>query len=330
MAKITLENGVEFEGTAEELRDMFEKFGVKFGEGSAEGERTVRAREDFSVGDRVKLDVVEGNRPRYGWGGVKNGEIGTVSGIDGSIIRVDFPRHRSWSAAPSELVILEKAEEADVEVSKQSQELPEGFVKVNAPAQVGDYVKVTKSRHVDITVGKFYEVIKVYEGGYVRVKDDVGDGHDSGSRPNYEFEVYRKFEFIEGAPQVGDKVLITNAYITGGEYEDGDILTVEKHQPETFEYVEHITVEGIGSQINRDEFEIIERISETPVEIEEGDIVRIVTYDHGFEVGEIVEVAWVGGGVLSVKNGITSYLANKSSVELVAKSSDRVGGKGQN
>ena len=56
-------------------------------------------------GDKVRLRVPSGNGPKYGWGSVKNGEVGFVSRIDKDDMTVDFPSQCGWTGSREELVL---------------------------------------------------------------------------------------------------------------------------------------------------------------------------------------------------------------------------------
>lgn len=96
----------------------------------------------FTRGTHVQLTVEEGKLPKHGWGGVKNGEVGVVSGVNGSIVKVDFPRHSRWSADPSELTILtaEEAEEVAkwAAIGRKVGEFKEGDIARVTPSGCGD------------------------------------------------------------------------------------------------------------------------------------------------------------------------------------------------
>jgi hypothetical protein len=60
-------------------------------------------------GDRVRLQVSSSSGPMYGWGNVKNGEVGFVSGIGlgpgQDDLTVDFPSQKGWTGPREDFVL---------------------------------------------------------------------------------------------------------------------------------------------------------------------------------------------------------------------------------
>ena len=58
-------------------------------------------------GDRVRLQVKKGDRPIYGWGMMKNGDVGVVKAVDPdkSDVTVDFDSQSGWTGTGKELVL---------------------------------------------------------------------------------------------------------------------------------------------------------------------------------------------------------------------------------
>ncbi|MFS0841215.1 hypothetical protein [Paenibacillus sp. 1P03SA] len=71
----------------------------------------------IKVGDYVKLQISEGKRPRNGWAGVSNGDVGKVLAVSGDDLRIKFENHPNWGGVISEVVLLTE-EEAQAEVKK--------------------------------------------------------------------------------------------------------------------------------------------------------------------------------------------------------------------
>ncbi|WP_157452820.1 hypothetical protein [Brevibacillus sp. SKDU10] len=69
------------------------------------------AREKIKPGVYVKLTIADGEKPKYGWGGVRNGDIGVVCAVDDSCVTVNFPAHRDWEGHIDELTVA--TEEAE-------------------------------------------------------------------------------------------------------------------------------------------------------------------------------------------------------------------------
>ena len=53
--------------------------------------------ETFTVGDKVRVKASVGN-PRTGWASVKPGEVGTITAVDGTNLRIDFPHQSGWNS----------------------------------------------------------------------------------------------------------------------------------------------------------------------------------------------------------------------------------------
>ncbi|MDQ0174436.1 hypothetical protein [Bacillus chungangensis] len=95
--------------------------------------RHATEEEIFNPGTKVRLNIPEGKRPRYGWGYVENGVIGevrrvVVGRLGEKKIVVDFPCNGKWYGDPSELVIVND----DVEIPKY---------------EVGDIVRIVGIHH---------------------------------------------------------------------------------------------------------------------------------------------------------------------------------------
>src|SRR5690554_3646001 len=89
----------------------------------------------------------------------------------------------------------------------------------------------------DANAGNYYKVIyQEFIGSEIStVLDDANEGH---SDILYQSDIFRKAEQTERKPKPGDKIRIVNAHeITGGEYKNGDILTVKDA------IIEHVKVE---------------------------------------------------------------------------------------
>ncbi|MDN9010034.1 hypothetical protein [Brevibacillus laterosporus] len=75
-------------------------------------------REKIKPGVYVKLMIADGEEPKYGWGGVCNGDIGKVRFVNGNSVRVDFPKSTYWHAHIDELTVATE-EEVTAEVERQ-------------------------------------------------------------------------------------------------------------------------------------------------------------------------------------------------------------------
>ncbi|KAL7888352.1 hypothetical protein AOLI_G00033260 [Acnodon oligacanthus] len=63
----------------------------------------------FRVGDRVRVKASV-STPKHGWGDVSHTSVGVVRALDGEKMTVDFPGHKSWAAAASEMELAPKTE----------------------------------------------------------------------------------------------------------------------------------------------------------------------------------------------------------------------------
>lgn len=89
------------------------------------------------------------------------------------------------------------------------------------------------------------------------------------------------YEVVDRKPRVGDKILVTSAFMSGCEYTNGDILTVKKANPNNVE------VEETDIGLLFSEFEVIERKDEKTLKV--GDFARVVQQGHRNK-GKIVKI----------------------------------------
>ena len=144
MAKITLNDGTVVEGNVDEIEYLVKKL----------SNEEIEDKTEFKVGDYVKLSIKDGERPYFGWGGVKNGEVGVIKEIqpDG-VLKVDFPSFSWFSAKPNELIKLSPREATFARAGRKVGEFKEG-----------DIAKVIRSPLAS-PVGSLVEVVKI--GGFV-------------------------------------------------------------------------------------------------------------------------------------------------------------------
>lgn len=180
---------------------------------------------------------------------------------------------------------------------EEGEEATEGF-------QVGDYVRVTRNVH-EHREGDVLEIVGVEPSSGI-FDYGVRNTRFMPRKPNkfrgrtglISKENIEPIEFIEGAPEVGDKILVVNQRGTLGEYKNGDVLTVVKvenhYDEECYVYVEEDSV-SIG--LFRNEFEIIERVAgEDEDTLQVGDKVRLLSGGEkfplfGFHDDKIYEVS---------------------------------------
>lgn len=167
----------------------------------------------FKVGDYVKLSIECGKRPKYGWGGVKNGDIGKVVEVeyDGTV-RVDFPNQEDWHADPSELVLV-----TDEEVAQAKAEFKVGDYVVALPEADEEYM-------VTNTKMKLGKVVYIYQDGEIRIKIIA---HENVKEINKEYDVNPK-HFRKATDEEARWAKIGR---NPGEFKKGDIVRVLKDNP---------------------------------------------------------------------------------------------------
>lgn len=70
----------------------------------------------IEVGAKVLLAIPKGGRPKYAWGGVRNGEEGEVVSVhDDGDVYVNFPGQSRWRTLPNELDLIEAPESGSKE-----------------------------------------------------------------------------------------------------------------------------------------------------------------------------------------------------------------------
>lgn len=210
------DDGDEFDLAGEDY-DVFEKVSDKVPE-----DHYVK----FPVGTKVKLNIPEGRRPRFDWGNVKNGEIGTVVGhrkknfAGKEIVKVDFPSQENWSATPDELV------------AEETREIPE--------LKVGDLAVVERTRHITMNGFNVGDLVKVI-------------GNEFGSDDSV-FKIERD-GIIGYAPKKGGylaKVTEEMAKLAKigrkpGEYKKGDIVATKRRDGDDITgKVEAVVSDAIG------------------------------------------------------------------------------------
>jgi hypothetical protein len=176
---------------------------------------------------------------------------------------------------------------------------------------------------LDVTEGKLYEIEGEDSGDY-QFTDDANEDHFWGkSNEGIDFSVVEEDEMETLRPTRGDRIRIVNSELTGGEYQNGDILTVRGKYGNIGVLVNEFELPFI----HHDEYEVVR---EEPIEFEDGDIVRV-------EVEGNPEYGWgyVGNGDIGVVLGTRladivvdfprqkSWKALKSELVLVAKAGDR-------
>lgn len=152
--KVTLPGGFYGYCDADALRQITE----------AEYTAATAPKPKFSVSDSVRLTIADGKSPKYGWGGVKNGDVGTVIEILPDKVRVAFPKQSRWNAKPEELAKVTAEEIAALaSIEKEAQET----AKWNAIGRkVGEF---KRGDIVEVTNGSGLPVCSIKSGDIVTV-----------------------------------------------------------------------------------------------------------------------------------------------------------------
>ncbi|WP_338532618.1 hypothetical protein RBB83_17415 [Paenibacillus peoriae] len=104
------------------------------------------AKLTIEVGSTVRLTIKDGEKPRHGWGGVRNSAVGKVTSIDGISAYVSFPEQRRWCALLSELTLVSDGEKT------QQQPEPVRF-------KVGEYARTLVAKS-SIPTGSIVRVVR--------------------------------------------------------------------------------------------------------------------------------------------------------------------------
>lgn len=333
MAKITLADGMTIEGTAEELRELAKAFGEV-------AEATEKGVPEFKVGDYAKITGA-GDKPPYNSHNFPIGSIVKVDEVGDNEYgdrflgkHIDGVGHGWWvlNEYAVKATVEEVADALGEDAEETATEPAEEVTETTEAPREGDYV-VFDITTLDITEGKPYKITGIVGEELFKFEDDAGDERQ-GSVDNVVKGSYKLYRPIEGAPQVGDKILVTNAVSTGGRYGYGDILTVGKVNSVRGVRPE----EDINAYLRREEFVIVERAGEEDVEESEetlrkqfgkGDKVRLLSGGnehplYGFKDGEVYEIAEVnpkihGGERITIRDGMDRGYANPEQLEKVAE-----------
>ncbi|AHM66907.1 hypothetical protein PPSQR21_032680 [Paenibacillus polymyxa SQR-21] len=175
------------------------------------------AKLTIEVGSTVRLTIEEGKTPRYKWGKVSNGAIGTVTNIDGTSAYVNFPNQRWWHALLSELTLVTDGEKP------QPQPEPVRF-------KVGEYARTLTDVCRDLPKGSIVKITRV----------------DSDSRPfravlldDSDFDFYCQDELERVDVETVKWAMIGREV---NEFKAGDIVTVDKPYGAPLERGQLVTV----------------------------------------------------------------------------------------
>src|SRR5699024_8888758 len=101
---------------------------------------------------------------------------------------------------------------------------------------------------------------------------------------------------VNRSAEVGERILITDSYMTGGRYNNGDILTVVSIDSNDEEGV-NVDANGMKVYVLHNEYEVI--VEDEEDAIEEGDIVKLLSLSlneatlSGFEVSDVCTVEYI-------------------------------------
>lgn len=232
---------------------------------------------------------------------------------DGTVIEGTAEELRELAKAFGEVAEAtekEVPEDFDLRTKDGAEETPQDV-------REGDYV-VSSVSELGITAGKPYKITEGHSDGDFTFRDD----DDDLQFWNVEYDDVTIYRPIEGAPQVGDKILVTDAHLTNGKYDNGDILTVKDY------YYRNIIgryVAEVGEDkpyLHREEFEIIERPEATSEETPEakpevGSVVK-ATKDVS-DMNDKSYVGWSKGGQGLVRVGTTGEVIEVSGKGVYAK-----------
>jgi DNA-directed RNA polymerase subunit H (RpoH/RPB5) len=188
----------------------------------------------------------------------------------------------------------------------------------------------------DVTEGAFYEIIDVDYDEEAFFYDD--DNDKQGRYPNEDKNLFfRKTQSFEKF-EVGDFARIVNdnehtqPVVSSHQFKEGELVKVLRTNGthKDVYYVEDINEEdtwhvhaGDLEKVTAEEAETIKRAN---TEIEEGDVVRVVKYSAGHQVGTLGVVTRGGKADSVIVTAVRQDGSERTTweaVELVAKASDR-------
>jgi hypothetical protein len=214
--------------------------------------------------------------------------------------------------------------------------------------RVGDYVKFFED-NLDITAGKYYEIIDVDDDGNPEFIDDDGNVHVYIGE---KFELFEKVggekplkvgDYVVPLKSADDKYYVTNTGMKlgkvvkerAGDYRDIKVEVIA-HEcdmgvggifPVESKYFRKATDEEVAqakAEYKRKQAEQKwAKIGRKPGEFKKGDIVRVVEYTGAHEIGEIVELAEDGADEYLGKDG-NAFAGESEWFELIAPVESRV------
>jgi len=128
---------------------------------------------------------------------------------------------------------------------------------------VGDKVRVLNASDIcsgdDLTDGKLYDVVETRHTGSIVIIDDADDRLYITNNELRYIELVAstpKYTTVKRKANVGERILITDAGITMGEYKNGDVFEVSGYYQDSSRHAVKTTVANMIS-INHDEYEVI-------------------------------------------------------------------------
>lgn len=226
----------------------------------------------------------------------------------------------------------EKIKEAVVEELNRVVGASNGYRKVTGrKTEVGDYVKYSNSPRDYLTAGKYYEIIEIDDSDDPQILDDDGEEYDTWGDT---FEVYEKVS--EQPLKVGDYAKTLALSRHGSINQDAIVEIVGYGEVSTDHFNCRCAITGHTGLykpeqlVKATEEEVKQaqdvakwaKLGRKPNEYKEGDLVKITEYQHGANLGSIVEVTKVK--VKGVDYGTIGYGADFGCIELVATVESRV------
>jgi hypothetical protein len=248
---------------------------------------------------------------------------------------------------------IEELAELMKEVGGLGADNGDNFRKVEGrEPRVGDYVKFFKDT-LDVTAGKYYEIINFDDDGDPEFIDDGGDVYYAFL--DYLGEKFELFERVGGEETLkfGDYVVplesaddeyaITNTGMKLGKVVEGDVdccgdirIEVVAHENDidvgksywvTSEHFRKASDEEVAQAKAECERKQAEqkwaKIGRKPGEFKKGDIVRVIECTGAHEIGEIVELAEDGANEYLGKDGF-AFVGEPEWFELIAPVESRV------
>lgn len=278
MAKITLKDGMVVEGTAEELAELAKTLG----EGAESSDRVIEG--DPQVGDKIRI-----TNAYLALGDYNNGDILTVVNVRNKNGDIDFDNNSPFVYREEFEIIGRNSESSTTDGRIDSLE-----TRVNTLEESDEQAeKEPKFKAGDVVRGKngVYYVLNRRD----RSKDRYISGlaweiYGTGSWVDEDQVEKVSDEITSSKPKVGDKVIVVNVAMGNGEYDVGDVLTVEEVLGST-----GIRAEGTLIGLYSREYKVVEispyETTTTPT-IKVGDYVRVVgdTYYDDIDEGTIVKI----------------------------------------